>query len=174
MENFEKDGIRITKPRTGHCRENIFERKKVTERRKWNKKSQVTGRIRVGERRYGTTDGTLPTEYVKNGKKTEERGEWKVRCKVRWKWGGIWEKWSEAEWNMEREKEESNEGIGKKIFVCEREWEEKPELEKLKVCKLEKRKWEIKYGLRKLEVWEIWKIWTWKVSGVLEVWKFGK
>ena len=43
---------------------------------------------------------------------------------------------------MERE-EEWNEGIGEKIFVCERKWEGKWEMEKLKVWKLGKRKWEI-------------------------------
>ena len=44
---------------------------------------------------------------------------------------------------MEQE-EKLNEGIGEKLFVCEREWEGKWELEKLKVWKLGK-KWEIKY-----------------------------
>ena len=34
-------------------------------------------------------------------------------------WGGIWEKWSEVEWNMERE-DEWNEGIGEKLLVCDR------------------------------------------------------
>ena len=35
-----------------------------------------------------------------------------------------------------------NERIGEKLFVCGREWEGKWELEKLKVRKLERRKWE--------------------------------
>ena len=45
---------------------------------------------------------------------------------------------------MERE-EEWNEGIGEQLCVCEREWEGKWKLEKLKVWKLGKRKWGIKY-----------------------------
>ena len=40
---------------------------------------------------------------------------------------------------MEREEDRSEE-IEEKLFVCEREWKEKWELEKLKVWKLGKRK----------------------------------
>ena len=42
---------------------------------------------------------------------------------------------------MERE-EQWKKRIREKLFVCEKEWEGKWELEKLKVWKLGKRKWE--------------------------------
>ena len=76
---LKKDGIRVTEPRTGHCREKIFEREKVTERR-IIERNEIIRNTRNWknwrERRYGTADGTLPTEYVKSGKKIEERGQW--------------------------------------------------------------------------------------------------
>ena len=76
MEEFQNDGIRVTEPRTEHCREKIFEREKNNRWKdnleKWNKKNRELEEL---ERRYGTTVGTLPTEYVKSGKKIEKQGQ---------------------------------------------------------------------------------------------------
>ena len=55
---------------------------------------------------------------------------------------------------MEQQKE-WNKKIGEKPFVCERGWEEKWELKKLKVWKLGKIKWENINKIGTMENWEI-------------------
>ena len=69
--------------------------------------------------------------------------------------------WSGVEWSIERE-EEYNERIGEKLFVCEREWKVKWELEKLKVQKLGK----------KMEKYQ--ENWNCRKFGKLELRKFEK
>ena len=70
---------------------------------------------------------------------------------------------------MERE-EEWNEGIGEQLCVCEREWEGKWKLEKLKVWKLGKRKWGIKYQAN----WKYEKCEKYVTGKYKENWKYSK
>ena len=82
-------------------REKIFERKKVTETRiiERNEIRTTGNKVDRGQRKEN--------EWLCDVRETKL--EWNKTCsvgkiwendKVRWKWGGFWEKWSKMEWNM--------------------------------------------------------------------------
>ena len=95
MGEFDKDGIQVTEPRTGHCKEKIFERKKVTERRitEKNEIRRTTGNWENWKETVRHHGRTLQREYVHPcSNKTCSVGKILENCKeveMRWNLGKV-------------------------------------------------------------------------------------